>query len=139
MIRRSGPRTARIAELLARPVAASFDETALAVCAYADGRGHPLAFARSTFGQLANLHGDKAVWKLMDHYGSAVVDVPIDGPLPPDVDTWEDYDALDRHASAGVCMGVGRHGRAPSRAVDACAQSRARASRCSTIASMARS
>jgi molybdenum cofactor cytidylyltransferase len=66
----------------------------LAVCTYADGHGHPLAFARSTFADLATLHGDKAVWKLMDRYGSAVVDVPIDGPIPRDVDTWEDYEAL---------------------------------------------
>jgi molybdenum cofactor cytidylyltransferase len=66
----------------------------LAVCAYADGRGHPLAFARGIFADLATLHGDKAVWKLMDRYGSAVVDVPIDGPIPRDIDTWEDYEAL---------------------------------------------
>ena len=72
----------------------------LAVCAYADGRGHPLAFARTTFADLATLHGDKAVWKLIDRYGSAVVEVPIDGPIPRDVDTWEDYEALAASASA---------------------------------------
>ena len=38
----------------------------LAACRYDDGRGHPLAFARSTFGDLAALHGDKGVWRLMD-------------------------------------------------------------------------
>ena len=31
--------------------------------------GHPLAFARSTFGELSALHGDKAVWKLLDRRG----------------------------------------------------------------------
>ena len=66
----------------------------LAVCAYEDGRGHPLAFARSTFGELSELHGDKAVWKLMDRYGPAVVEVAIDGPIPRDVDTWEDYESV---------------------------------------------
>ncbi len=71
----------------------------LAVCAYADGRGHPLAFARGTFADLATLHGDKAVWKLMDRYGPAVVNVPIDAPIPRDVDTWEDYEALAGSAS----------------------------------------
>jgi len=69
-------------------------EGPLAVCAYADGRGHPLAFARGTFGELGALHGDKAVWKLMDRYGPAVVEVAIDGPIPRDVDTWEDYEAV---------------------------------------------
>src|SRR6185436_20850893 len=34
----------------------------LAVCRYDDRRGHPIAFARSLFGELASLHGDKGVW-----------------------------------------------------------------------------
>jgi molybdenum cofactor cytidylyltransferase len=66
----------------------------LAVCAYRDGRGHPLAFGREMFGALAELHGDKAVWKLMDRLGDRVVEVPIDAPTPRDVDTWEDYEAV---------------------------------------------
>jgi len=68
----------------------------LAACAYDDGRGHPLAFARSTFDQLAALHGDKGVWKLLDRAGDQVVDVPVPGPIPRDVDTWEDYEAVVR-------------------------------------------
>jgi molybdenum cofactor cytidylyltransferase len=67
----------------------------LAVCRYEDGRGHPLAFARSTFADLAALHGDKGVWKLLDRRASEVADVPIAGPVPPDVDTWEDYRAAN--------------------------------------------
>jgi molybdenum cofactor cytidylyltransferase len=63
----------------------------LAACAYSDGRGHPLAFSRSMFGELAELHGDKGVWKLMDRHAGEVVDVEMDGPVPLDVDTWEDY------------------------------------------------
>jgi len=65
----------------------------VAACAYTDGRGHPLAFGRAVFGELAELHGDKAVWKLLDRYGDEVVDVPVEGPIPRDVDTWEDYEA----------------------------------------------
>ncbi len=65
----------------------------LAACAYDDGRGHPLAFARSVFGDLAALHGDKGVWKLLDRRARDVVDVPVDGPVPRDIDTWEDYEA----------------------------------------------
>src|SRR5689334_24802045 len=34
----------------------------LAVCAYDDGRGHPLVFSRGMFEALSNLHGDKGVW-----------------------------------------------------------------------------
>jgi molybdenum cofactor cytidylyltransferase len=66
----------------------------LAVCAYDDGRGHPLAFGRSMFEALSNLHGDKAVCKLMDRFEDDVVDVAVAGPIPRDVDTWEDYEAL---------------------------------------------
>ncbi len=65
-----------------------------AACAYEDGRGHPLAFARSVFGELAALHGDKGVWKLLDRRGGDVLDVHIPGPIPRDVDTWEDYQAV---------------------------------------------
>jgi molybdenum cofactor cytidylyltransferase len=67
---------------------------ALAACAYEDGRGHPLAFARSTFPDLASLHGDKGVWKLLDRRATDVVDVPVPGRVPSDIDTWEDYRAV---------------------------------------------
>ncbi|HEV7133664.1 MAG TPA: nucleotidyltransferase family protein [Gaiellaceae bacterium] len=63
----------------------------LAACAYDDGRGHPLAFARSTFADLEALHGDKGVWKLLDRRAADVVDVTVAGVIPLDVDTWEDY------------------------------------------------
>jgi molybdenum cofactor cytidylyltransferase len=66
----------------------------LAACRYDDGRGHPLAFGRATFGALATLHGDKAVWKLLDQRADDVVDVPVSGLVPRDVDTWEEYEAL---------------------------------------------
>ena len=70
----------------------------LAACRYEDGRGHPLAFARSTFGDLSSLHGDKGVWKLLDRRADDVADVPVSGVIPRDVDTWDDYHAalMDR-------------------------------------------
>ena len=66
----------------------------LAACAYEDGRGHPLAFARSTFGDLQSLHGDKGVWKLLDRHADHVVDVSVPGPVPRDVNTDADYRAI---------------------------------------------
>lgn len=69
-------------------------EGPLAACAYTDGRGHPLAFGRQMFGELAELYGDKAVWKLLDRHADEVVDIPIDQPIPRDVDTWGDYEAV---------------------------------------------
>jgi len=66
----------------------------LAVCRYDDGRGHPIAFARSVFGALADLHGDKGVWRLLDQRAGDVAEVPVAGPIPLDVDTPEDYQAV---------------------------------------------
>jgi molybdenum cofactor cytidylyltransferase len=66
---------------------------AIGVCAYDDGPGHPLWFDRSVFATLDTLHGDKAVWKLVDT-GPDVVHVPVPGRAPLDVDTWDDYRAL---------------------------------------------
>jgi molybdenum cofactor cytidylyltransferase len=66
----------------------------LAVCRYDDGRGHPFAFARSVFGELAELHGDKAVWKLLDRRPGDVAEVAMPGRVPLDVDTWDDYERL---------------------------------------------
>ena len=73
-------------------------DSPLAACAYDDGRGHPLAFARNTFDDLAGLHGDKGVWKLLDRYSDQLVDVPVGGAIPRDVDTWEDYEAVTHDA-----------------------------------------
>jgi molybdenum cofactor cytidylyltransferase len=66
----------------------------LAVCRYDDGRGHPIAFAPTVFPELAVLHGDKGVWRLLDERADEVVDVPIAGRVPLDVDTMEDYEAV---------------------------------------------
>ena len=62
-----------------RALLAGRGDAELAVCRYDDGRGHPIAFARSMFGALANLHGDKGVWKLVDQ---GAEDVPVDGAHP---------------------------------------------------------
>ena len=77
-------------------------EAELAVCRYDDGRGHPFAFGRRVFGELAGLHGDKAVWKLLERGGAAVAEVVVPGPVPLDVDTWKDYETVLAAPDAGV-------------------------------------
>jgi molybdenum cofactor cytidylyltransferase len=77
-----------------RALLAGRGHAALAVCRYDDGRGHPFAFSRAVFPDLAELHGDKGVWKLLERRANEVVEVRIDGPVPRDVDTWDDYRAL---------------------------------------------
>ena len=66
----------------------------LAVCRYDDGKGHPLAFARSVFPALAGLHGDKGVWRLLDQRADDVAEVRVAGRIPLDVDTVGDYQTV---------------------------------------------
>lgn len=66
----------------------------IAVCRYDNGIGHPFWFGRATFPELADLRGDKAVWKLIESGKHPVTEVPIAGPVPLDVDTMEDYQRL---------------------------------------------
>jgi molybdenum cofactor cytidylyltransferase len=66
----------------------------LGVCRYADGLGHPFWFGREAFPALRDLHGDKAVWKVLHSGRFPVMEVPIAGPVPIDVDTREDYERL---------------------------------------------
>ncbi len=81
--------------------------SSVGVCEYDDGLGHPLWFARSLFARLAALHGDKAVWKLVDEARRGDLDltvIRVPGPIPRDIDTWSDYVALVSQ------FGVGRPG-----------------------------
>jgi molybdenum cofactor cytidylyltransferase len=77
-----------------RVLLAARRDAPLAVCRYDDGRGHPFAFGRPMFGHLRSLHGDKAVWKLLERHAAEVAEVRIPGPVPLDVDTWADYEAV---------------------------------------------
>jgi molybdenum cofactor cytidylyltransferase len=66
----------------------------IVVCRYADGVGHPFWFSRDVFEELSQLHGDKGVWKLLESGRHPVRELAVDGPVPIDVDTWEDYHRL---------------------------------------------
>jgi molybdenum cofactor cytidylyltransferase len=77
-----------------RALLAGRGDAPLAVCRYDNGRGHPFAFSRAVFGELADLHGDKGVWRLLDQAGDAVAEVGVPGPVPLDVDTPDDYAAV---------------------------------------------
>ncbi|MGC5022680.1 nucleotidyltransferase family protein [Micromonospora sp. DT47] len=68
--------------------------TALGVCRYSDGLGHPFRFGREVFPELCGLHGDKAVWKLLHSGRYPMTEVPAEGPVPIDVDTRADYERL---------------------------------------------
>ncbi|MBA2343952.1 MAG: nucleotidyltransferase family protein [Rubrobacter sp.] len=71
------------------------------VTSYRGELGHTFIFPRESFVELRDLHGDKAVWKLIEAYPERVSRVRIEAPLPPDVDTPEDYEhALDHWRNA---------------------------------------
>jgi molybdenum cofactor cytidylyltransferase len=62
---------------------------------YRDGRGHPVLFARSTFGALASLDGDVGARAVLDALGDEVAMVDDDGERPADVDTPEALGRLE--------------------------------------------
>jgi molybdenum cofactor cytidylyltransferase len=66
----------------------------IVVSRYDDGVGHPFWLSRSLFRELALLHGDKGVWKLIESDRFVVRELPVDGSVPLDVDSWEDYRRL---------------------------------------------
>jgi molybdenum cofactor cytidylyltransferase len=68
----------------------------IAVCRYSNGIGHPFWLGRHVFGELARLHGDKGVWRLVDQarVTGTLAEVTIDDAIPLDVDTWDDYRRL---------------------------------------------
>jgi molybdenum cofactor cytidylyltransferase len=69
-----------------------------AITSYADGLGHPFLFSAGAVPTLRALHGDKAVWKIVDREREdRVARITIDGPLPRDIDTWDDYVVVCEH------------------------------------------
>lgn len=66
----------------------------IAVCRYDDGIGHPFWLSRRVFPEIAELHGDKGVWRMIESGRYGVRRVPIDDVVPLDVDTWDDYQRL---------------------------------------------
>jgi molybdenum cofactor cytidylyltransferase len=77
-----------------RVLLAARGDAPIAVCRYDDGRGHPFAFGHEVFDELRALHGDKAVWRMLDERAGEVEEVPVAGRIPLDVDTWADYEAV---------------------------------------------
>jgi CTP:molybdopterin cytidylyltransferase MocA len=59
-----------------------------------------MVFASTLFERLLQLQGDKAAWKILDAHPEWVRHVELDRAFPEDVDTWQDYEALLRQATA---------------------------------------
>lgn len=66
-----------------------------AITSYHGKLGHPLLFSAHVFSELRTLHGDKAIWKIVDRESPETMRrVTVDAELPQDVDTWSDYLAV---------------------------------------------
>jgi molybdenum cofactor cytidylyltransferase len=79
-----------------RALVAARDRSGLpiAVPVYRDGRGNPVLFARATFAELLALAGDRGARVVVERDPSRVVVVAVDAPMPPDIDTPDDYERL---------------------------------------------
>ena len=62
-----------------------------ALCRSAARAAPPPGFNPRLLPELAALHGDKAVWRLLGQRADDVVELPVPGTVPLDVDTDEDY------------------------------------------------
>lgn len=69
---------------------------AIAAPVYREGRGNPVLFHRRVFAELLGLSGDRGARAVVERDPSRVALVVFDLPMPKDVDTREDYEALSR-------------------------------------------
>lgn len=53
--------------------------------------GHPVLLARRTWPEVEKLRGDRGARDLLAARPDWVLEVPVQGPPPGDVDTWEEY------------------------------------------------
>jgi molybdenum cofactor cytidylyltransferase len=77
----------------------------IAVPVYRDGRGNPVLFAAALFGELRAVSGDRGGRGVIARDPTRVAEVPVDTPMPADVDTPADYDALRRTGAQGPAAG----------------------------------
>jgi molybdenum cofactor cytidylyltransferase len=80
-----------------RVLLAARGDAQVAACRYEDGRGHPYAFSSEIFEELRS-------GAMPDDYD--VEEVPVPGPVPLDVDTWADYEAVVAAAGQAPSTGV---------------------------------
>jgi molybdenum cofactor cytidylyltransferase len=63
---------------------------------YRDGRGNPVLFASSVFDELRRVEGDRGGRPVVARDPARVAEVPVDAPMPADIDTPDDYEAARR-------------------------------------------
>lgn len=64
---------------------------------YVDSRGervpgHPVFLARRIWSEVEKLHGDEGARSILSAHPEWVLEVPVEGEPPADIDTWDDYE-----------------------------------------------
>lgn len=77
-------------------------EAVIAAPRYRDGLGNPVAFAAAVFPELLALAGDRGARRVVERDPARVAFVDVDGPMPADVDTPEDYARISGTQPHGV-------------------------------------
>ena len=87
-----------------RRLVAAFRETGrpIVVPVYRDGRGNPVLFGSALFGELRAVTGDQGGRGVIAGDPDRVAEVPVDAPMPADIDTPEDYEAARRALRPGA-------------------------------------
>jgi molybdenum cofactor cytidylyltransferase len=68
---------------------------------YRDGQGNPVVFKREIFPELLRLTGDQGARPIIQKEPARVEWVELDLPMPPDVDTPDDYQKIRAKLRAG--------------------------------------
>ena len=68
---------------------------------YRDGQGNPVLFKREIFPELLRLTGDQGARPIIQKEPARVEWVELDLPMPPDVDTPDDYEKIRAKLRAG--------------------------------------
>lgn len=71
-------------------------DASIVMAAYDDGRGHPVLFGREHFASLLDLSGDSGGREIIRQRPDRVVTVPVDGATPADIDTEDDWRAMEQ-------------------------------------------
>jgi molybdenum cofactor cytidylyltransferase len=67
---------------------------------YGGRAGHPVLLDRRVWPEIEALEGDTGARDLLDRHPEWVTTIEVGGELPPDVDTWEDYERITGEESS---------------------------------------
>jgi molybdenum cofactor cytidylyltransferase len=74
----------------------------IAVPVYRNSRGNPVLFAAALFGELRAVSGDQGGRGVIARDPARVAEVPVDAPMPADIDTPAEYEAARRAVDPGA-------------------------------------